>query len=121
MAGAEAGDILVVDILDIGALRGNEWGYTGIFSTQNGGGFLTDLYPEPRKAIWDFHGIYTTSRHIPGVRFAGITHPGLIGCAPDHALLARWNKRERELIATNPTRVPPLALPPEPNGVILAS
>ena len=119
VAGAEPGDILVVDILDIGPLRGNEWGYTGIFSTQNGGGFLTDLYPEPRKAIWDFHGIYTTSRHVPGVRFAGITHPGLIGCAPDHALLARWNKREGELIATNPNRVPPLALPPEPRGVIL--
>ncbi len=119
VAGAEPGDILVVDILDIGAFRGNEWGYTGIFSTQNGGGFLTDLYPEPRKAIWDFHGIYTTSRHIPGVRFAGITHPGLIGCAPDHALLARWNKREAALIATNPKRVPPLALPPNPEGVIL--
>jgi len=119
VAGAEPGDILVVDILDIGAFRGNEWGYTGIFSTENGGGFLTDIFPEARKAIWDFHGIYTTSRHLPGIRFAGITHPGLIGCAPDHALLARWNKRERDLIATNPARVPPLALPPDPTGVIL--
>lgn len=121
VAGAELGDILVVDILDIGAFRGNEWGYTGIFSTQNGGGFLTDIFPEARKAIWDFHGIYATSRHVPGIRFAGITHPGLIGCAPDHALLARWNKRERDLIATNPKRVPPLALPPDPTGVILGS
>jgi formamidase len=119
--GAEPGDILVVDILDIGAHRGNEWGYTGIFSVSNGGGFLTDLFPDARKAIWDFHGIYATSRHIPGVRFAGITHPGLIGCAPDHRLLARWNKREAELIATDPERVPPLALPPLETGILLGS
>ena len=50
-----------------------------------------------------------TSRHIPGVRFAGLTHPGLIGCAPSHDLLAKWNKREAELVETNPSRVPPLA------------
>lgn len=24
------------------------------------------------QAIWHFDGIYTTSRHIPGVRFAGV-------------------------------------------------
>jgi len=119
VTGAEPGDILVVDILDIGPLKGNEWGYTGIFKTENGGGFLTDLFPVARKAIWDARGIYARSRHIPGVTFAAITHPGLIGCAPSHELLAKWNKREAELIASNPTRVPPLALPPEPKGVML--
>lgn len=119
--GAEPGDILVVEVCDIGPFRGNEWGYTGIFDTNNGGGFLTDVYPDARKTIWDFHGIYATSRHIPGVRFAGITHPGLIGCAPSHELLKRWNDRERKLIATDPDRVPPLALPPEPEGVLLGS
>jgi formamidase len=98
--GAEPGDILVVDLLDIGALQGDEWGFTGIFDKKNGGGFLTDHYPNPAKAIWDFQGIYTSSRHIPGVKFAGITHPGLIGCAPSHELLATWNKRESELQAT---------------------
>ena len=119
--GAEPGDILVVDILDIGPFQGQEWGYTGIFPTTNGGGFLTDVFPEPRKAIWDFHGIYTTSRHVPNVRFAGITHPGIIGCIPSHDLLMKWNKREKALIDTNPTRVPALALPPNPDGVILGS
>ncbi|MBV8612384.1 MAG: acetamidase/formamidase family protein [Acetobacteraceae bacterium] len=117
--GAEPGDMLVVDVLDIGPHRGNEWGYTGIFTTQNGGGFLTDIFEGPRKAIWDFHGIYATSRHIPGVRFAGVTHPGLIGTAPSHDLLARWNRRERALIATDPDRVPPLALPPLETNCIL--
>jgi formamidase len=46
------------------------------------------------------------------VRWAGIVHPGLIGCLPDRELLERANKREAELIATNPDRVPPLAVPP---------
>lgn len=117
--GTKPGDILVVDILDIGFKAESPWGYTGIFDRNNGGGFLTDFFPEARKAIWDFHGIYTTSRHVPGVRFAGLTHPGLIGCAPSKKLLEEWNRRERQLIATNPKRVPPLALPPNPEGALL--
>ncbi|MCM3473366.1 MULTISPECIES: formamidase [Brevibacillus] len=119
--GAEPGDLLVVDILDIGPLQGAEWGFAGIFARENGGGFLTEHYPEAAKSIWDFHGIYTTSRHIPGVRFAGITHPGLIGVAPSHELLAKWNKRERELVATDPHRVPELATLPDPTSTVLGS
>lgn len=119
VSGAEPGDILVVDLLDIGALPDSEWGFTGIFDKQNGGGFLTEHYPEAKKAIWEFQGIYATSRHIQGVRFAGLTHPGLIGCAPSAELLATWNKREAALIATAPTRVPPLAAPPNPQSALL--
>jgi formamidase len=77
--GAKAGDLLKVEILDLGALPGDEWGFTGTFTRENGGGLLTDHYPEATKACWDFEGIYATSRHISGVRFAGNTHPGLIG------------------------------------------
>jgi formamidase len=117
--GAEPGDLLVVDILDLGPVPqeigdapGQGWGYTGIFSKLNGGGFLTDQYPDAYKAIWDFSGQKATSRHIPGVSFTGITHPGLFGTAPSPELLAMWNERERALIATDPNRVPPLALPP---------
>ncbi len=117
--GAEPGDILVVDLLDIGALPGSEWGFTGIFAKENGGGFLVDHFPQAKKAIWDLQGIYTTSRHVHGVRFAGITHPGLIGCAPSADLLARWNAREAELISTNPNRVPPLAAPPTAENAVL--
>src|SRR2546429_2228598 len=110
--GAEPGDLLVVDLLDIGYLPDSPWGFTGIFARENGGGFLVDHYPQARKACWDFHGIYTSSRHIPGVRWAGMVHPGLIGCLPDRELLERANKREAELLATNPNRVPPLLAPP---------
>jgi len=117
--GAEPGDLLIVDILDLGPVPqqmgdapGQGWGYTGIFAKANGGGFLTDYFPDAYKAIWDFHGQQATSRHIPGVRFTGITHPGLFGTAPSAELLARWNRREQALIDTDPNRVPPLGLPP---------
>lgn len=115
--GAEPGDLLVVDILDVGVLSASQWGFTGIFAKENGGGFLTEHYPEARKACWNFSGIYANSRHIPGVEFAGIMHPGLIGCLPSKDLLATWNKREKALFDTNPERVPPLAaLPSAPTA-----
>ena len=117
--GAEPGDLLVVDILDLGPVpqaegegSGQGWGYTGVFARDNGGGFLTDHFPDSYKAVWDFHGQQATSRHIPGVRYTGITHPGLFGTAPSAELLARWNAREQALIDTDPHRVPALALPP---------
>jgi formamidase len=125
LEGAEPGDLLVVDLLDLGPVPqeignapGQGWGYTGVFAKSNGGGFLTDYFPDAYKAIWDFHGQSATSRHLPGVRFTGITHPGLLGTAPSHVLLARWNERERALIATDPDRVPPLALPPLDDNVL---
>lgn len=68
------------------------------------------------KAIWDFKGIYATSRHIPGVRFAGIPHPGLIGTAPSAELLATWNKREGALIAAHTNEVPAVAYGPKVRG-----
>lgn len=110
--GAEPGDLMVVDILDVGVLKDSDWGFTGIFAKENGGGFLVNQYPDARKACWDFHGIYASSRHIPGVEFAGIMHPGLIGCLPSKELLDEWNKREGGLVATDPNRVPPLAALP---------
>ncbi|NYF98415.1 formamidase [Janibacter cremeus] len=126
--GAEPGDLLIVDILDVGPipseegpLAGQGWGYTGIFAKNNGGSFLVDQFPDAYKAVWDFEGGYATSRHVPEVRYAGITHPGLMGVAPSKDLLSTWNTREAALIATDPDRVPPLALPPEPQDAILGT
>ncbi len=123
--GAEPGDLLVIDILDLGPipqsvgnLPGQGWGYTGIFSKVNGGGFLTDVFPDAYKAIWDFRGQQASSRHIPGVRYTGVTHPGLFGTAPSQQLLDSWNERERELISREPDRVPPFALPPDENEAL---
>ena len=127
--GAKPGDLLIVDILDVGPIPGEDsgplagqgWGYTGIFAKRNGGGFLTDQFPDAYKAIWDFRGQIATSRHVPGVSFAGLIHPGLMGTAPSAELLATWNRREQALIDTDPNRVPPLALPPEPEFAVLGS
>jgi formamidase len=127
--GAEPGDLLIVDILDVGPipqedsgpLAGQGWGYTGVFATSNGGGFLTEQFPDAYKVIWDFKGQTATSRHVPGVSFTGIIHPGLMGTAPSAELLARWTARETALIATDPNRVPPLALPPLPDDAILGT
>ena len=109
--GAEPGDLLVVDLLDIGAKQDSQWGFNGFFSKKNGGGFLTEHYPLAQKSIWDFHGMFTSSRHVPGVSYAGLIHPGLIGCLPDHKMLEAWNSREQELIDSSPG-VTGLANPP---------
>jgi formamidase len=109
--GAEPGDLLVVDLLDIGAKQDSLWGFNGFFSKKNGGGFLTEHFPLAQKSIWDIHGMFTKSRHVPGVSYAGLIHPGLIGCLPDHKMLETWNTREQELIDSNPG-VNGLANPP---------
>ena len=73
-------------------------------------------YRPSKFYLFTFSRVYATSRHIPGVRFAGISHPGLIGTAPSSELLATWNKREGALIAEHLNSVPPVAFPPEPIG-----
>ncbi|XVF15444.1 hypothetical protein REPUB_Repub09cG0153900 [Reevesia pubescens] len=94
---AKPGDLLAVEICNLGPLPGDEWGYTATFDRENGGGFLTDHFPCATKAIWYFEGIYAYSPHIPGVRFPGLTHPGIVGTAPSMELLNIWNERESEV------------------------
>lgn len=117
--GAEPGDLLVVDLLDINTHPQMDWGFTGIFARENGGGFLVDHYPDAKKVCWDYEGIYAKSRHIKGVRFPGLVHPGLIGCLPSREMLDMWNKRESELFSTNPDRTPPLATMPTAQSAIM--
>jgi formamidase len=127
--GAQPGDLLKVELSNLGCLEGDEWGFTGTFHKDNGGGFLTDHYPQATKACWDIEGVYCQSRNIPGVRFAGLIHPGLIGTAPSKELLDMWNKREAKLqselgTATEKTlcsclATRPLACLPEPTGALL--
>jgi formamidase len=126
---AKPGDLLKVELLNLGTLDGDEWGFTGTFAAENGGGFLTDHYPCASKAIWDLDGIYCTSRHLPGIKFAGLIHPGLIGTAPSPELLKLWNDREAQLVKEEGTpqektlcgclSTRPLACLPEPKGALL--
>lgn len=117
---ARPGDLLVVDILDLGPLPGAEWGFTVIPGASENVGLLDTDYPQPAKAVWDLNGIYATSRHIADVRFAGLPHPGVIGCAPSAELLGRWNERERAVVATTSnSHLPPMGLLPTPSGALL--
>jgi formamidase len=90
--GAEPGDFLVVDILDIESS-------IGVGYSAHGGvldwGILNDLYPEPFKSVWYMDKKnFAVSRHIPGVTVSALPHPGVIGTAPSQALLEEWNRRE---------------------------
>ncbi|OCL15413.1 Acetamidase/Formamidase [Glonium stellatum] len=114
---AEPGDVLLVEIQDVQPLQDQPWGFTGVFDKSNGGGFLDEIYPKAAKAIWDFEGIFCSSRHIPGVRFAGLIHPGILGCAPSPEILAEWNRREGELISECSHLDRDVALPPQPKNV----
>lgn len=77
---------------------------------------MDEHYGSAAKAIWDFEGIYASSRHVPGVRFPGIIHPGLIGCAPSQELLELWNEREAGLVAANKDAPKDVAKLPEVKG-----
>ncbi|KAI9801634.1 MAG: hypothetical protein M1833_002316 [Piccolia ochrophora] len=133
--GAKPGDVLQLEIQDVQPFQHSPWGFTGVFDRKNGGGFLDEIYPEPyvfstlsypptsqltpllsAKAIWDFEGIFCSSRHVPHVRFPGLIHPGILGCAPSAGVLAEWTKRESELVNTN-TLDRVVALLPEPQSV----
>jgi formamidase len=54
---------------------------------------------------------------VPGVRFAGLIHPGILGCAPSPSILSTWNTREAELIKSCSHMDRNVALPPEPQNV----
>ena len=130
--GAEPGDLLKVEFLDMGPLNErSEFGFAGTFSQQNGGGFLTDHFPRAAKSIWDLDGYTVSSRHVPDVRYQGKIHPGLAGCAPSQELLEEWNEREQELvdkhredpesIHNHPTgeKEPPVANLPTSEGALM--
>lgn len=50
------------------------------------------------------------------MRFPGIIHPGLIGCAPSAELLATWNEREAGLVAAKKDHYKDVAKLPEAKG-----
>ena len=53
---------------------------------------------------------------MPGVRFPGLIHPGILGCAPSAEVLASWNEREAKLVRTS-SGDRDFALLPQPQNV----
>lgn len=105
--GAEPGDLLVVDIVDIST---GSFGYTAQIP---GFGFLRDEFPDPFLVRWELAEGWGTSPDLPGIRIRGNPFMGTMGVAPSHGLLLSISTREQELARAGAD----VALP-EPRGAI---
>jgi formamidase len=103
IAGAEPGDLLDIEILDV---EPASYGYT---AQVPGFGFLRDEFPEPFKVDWDIADCWATSADLPGVRIPGAPFMGTIGLSPGHELLAATTAREQELLDRGGFVLPPSA------------
>jgi formamidase len=101
--GAEPGDLLDIEILDI---EPDGYGYT---TQVPGFGFLRDVFPEPFKVSWDIADGWATSADLPGVRIPGGAFMGIIGLAPSHERLAITTAREQALLDRGGYVLPPTA------------
>jgi len=109
--GAEPGDLLEVEILDI---EPDSYGYT---VQVPGFGFLRDVFPDPFKVNWDIAHGWATSPDLPGVRIPGSPFMGTIGLSPGHELLAATIAREQDLLERGGFILPPSpasAVPDDP-------
>ena len=89
--GAEPGDLLQVNILNI---EPAQVGFTTIIP---GFGFLRDLFLEPYVVHWNIRDGYAESTDLPGVRVPGAPFMGTIGVAPSRQLRQEILLREEEL------------------------
>jgi formamidase len=103
VAGAEPGDLLEIDILDV---EPDRYGYT---VQVPGFGFLRDLFPEPFKVSWDILDGWATSPDLPGLRIRGAPFMGTIGLSPGHELLAATVAREQAALERGGFVLPPSA------------
>src|SRR5215510_3524031 len=106
--GAEPGDLLAVEIVDI---EPDTYGFT---VQAPGFGFLRDVFPDPFRVDWDIAGGWATSADLPGVRIPGSPFMGTIGLSPGHELLATTTAREQALIDRGGVALPPSAPAPCP-------
>jgi len=108
VAGAEPGDILVAEILEVAP---QPFGFT---AQVPGFGFLRDDFPDPYLVRWELADGWATSDDLPGVRIAGAPFMGVVGLAPSRDLLAAAAAREADLAARGGTPV----LLPDPAGAV---
>ena len=102
--GAEPGDLLEIEYLDILPER---YGWTRFAP---GGGFLPDLFDYHFVAHWDITPEYATSPQLPGVRIPNGAFMGTAGVAPSREQLKRWTAREQELLDRGGRVFPPTKL-----------
>jgi acetamidase/formamidase len=75
--GAEPGDTLVVDLLD---LQHKGWGYNLFFPGEMGLGLLPEEFDEPGLHVWDLEG--DVGHFVDGIEVPLDPFPGVIGTAP---------------------------------------
>ncbi|KUI59450.1 hypothetical protein VP1G_06669 [Cytospora mali] len=108
--GAQPGDVLLVEIMDVQPFQDQPWGFTGVFARENGGGFLDEIYPSAIVSFTSGDTFLQNSLTISN------TSPGILGCAPSAEVLETWNQREGELIAASKLADRDVAKPPEPKN-----
>jgi len=103
--GAEPGDLLEVEVLDI---RTDDFGYSAIIP---GFGFLREKFEDFFKARWFIKNGYATSPDIPRVKIPGDPFLGVMGVAPSKELMEKILDREKKLLEKGA-----LVMLPDPNG-----
>lgn len=109
--GAEPGDILEIEVLDIVA---ESYGYTIQYP---GFGFLRGEFDEAFILHWAIDGGLATCPDLPRVRMPAVTHMGVMGNAPSLDLLKDIRDREEELMNRGGNVLPPdvgAAVPTDP-------
>ena len=107
VAGAEPGDLLEVEILEIAP---EPFGFTAQIP---GFGFLADVFTEPFLVRWQIEKDFATSEDLPGVRVPAAPFMGTIGLSPGHELLRRTVAREQAALEAGGA-----VLPPDPVGAV---
>lgn len=109
VAGAEPGDLLDVEILEIEPAN---WGYTIVIPNL---GLLSHRFGEPFVVSWDLRGGVARSDDLPGVAIPGEPFLGVIGVAPSLERVGAFAAREQALLDTGA-----LVMPPDPRGAVPA-
>jgi formamidase len=105
--GAERGDLLEVEILEV---EPDRYGFT---IQVPGFGFLRDEFPDPYIAKWTIADGWATSEDLPGIRIPGHPFMGTIGLSPDRALLEQTTAREQAALDRGG-----FVLPPDPTDAV---
>ena len=112
--GAEPGDLLEAELLDIEPDPWDQWGYT---VQVPGFGFLRDDFPDPYIVHWKLNGTdYAESEQLPGVRIPFSPFLGTFGLAPSTDLRQTATRREAALADRGG-----MALPPDVDGAVPAA
>jgi formamidase len=93
--GVSPGDLLEVEVLGVEPLSGIA--FSNILPGTPG--ILGDLFPDGYRTTWQARGSVAESPDLPGIRIPAQPHPGTMGVAPSHELMAKWAAREADLIA----------------------